>query len=449
VSQLLDFKELSDAEGFLRNKVALNLRATFEEQNHQTGPTLVPFRHQPSPTKEKKDPPHVTDVKPVGPVEDKADAKPKKADAIAALSANLELAIQRWKEKDAVCDLKDMTHIQNYDFTNADYLEAAVRAGFRDYKPSNQGDITCRRLRCASRSAHQDHQESPRGVDRTRPRFAHGRYRPFRLLDLVRAEGCSRGRDARRVLPHGHQQADERVPHARSAELQGAQGQHQPLPHRGGTRRNNAVYDVVYLNYSKFSNDLKAPDVEMGPRVDAPTYLKNLGEEMGAAAQIQATVKTLTHLLATTESATPTLQTRRPLMTPQRAIPRAPSSGIVLRWPPCSNHASRRRASAARAAVRAVPWSRRNEHHDFPALPWTALPKLRALAPEFYETLQVTESWLGAAMNFVLDDNVGVWARVKREEGAGKRKVLLPTTKDAVSVDFADISKQGGCLASI
>jgi sphingolipid delta-4 desaturase len=90
-----------------------------------------------------------------------------------------------------------------------------------------------------------------------------------------------------------------------------------------------------------------------------------------------------------------------------------------------------------------------NEHHDFPALPWTALPKLRALAPEFYETLQVTESWLGAAMNFVLDDNVGVWARVKREEGAGKRKVLLPTTKDAVSVDFADISKQGGCLASI
>jgi hypothetical protein len=32
VSQLLDFKELSDAEGFLRNKVALNLRATFEEQ---------------------------------------------------------------------------------------------------------------------------------------------------------------------------------------------------------------------------------------------------------------------------------------------------------------------------------------------------------------------------------------------------------------------------------
>jgi hypothetical protein len=52
-------------------------------------------------------------------------------------------------------------------------------------------------------------------------------------------------------------------------------------------------------------------------------------------------------------------------------------------------------------------------------------------------------------MNFVLDDNVAVWARAKREEGAGKRKVLLPATKDAVSVDLADINNQGGCLASI
>jgi hypothetical protein len=79
VSQLLDFKELSDAEGFLRNKVALNLRATFEEQNHgPASPTLVPFRHQRSPTKEKKDTPHATDVKPDGPVEEKAMRRPRK-----------------------------------------------------------------------------------------------------------------------------------------------------------------------------------------------------------------------------------------------------------------------------------------------------------------------------------------------------------------------------------
>jgi len=73
-----------------------------------------------------------------------------------------------------------------------------------------------------------------------------------------------------------------------------------------------------------------------------------------------------------------------------------------------------------------------NEHHDFPALPWTALPKLRKIAPEFYSDLHTTDSWFGAQLRFVLDDNVGVWARVKREEGAGKRKVLLPTTKDIV-----------------
>jgi len=72
-----------------------------------------------------------------------------------------------------------------------------------------------------------------------------------------------------------------------------------------------------------------------------------------------------------------------------------------------------------------------NEHHDFPNLPWTALPKLRALAPEFYEDLHVTESWFKTQLAFVLDDNVGVWARVKREEGAGLRKgSLVPTTSD-------------------
>jgi hypothetical protein len=252
-----------------------------------------------------------------------------------------------------------MTHIQGYDFTNADYLEAAVRAGFRDYKPSNQGDITAEdfgaRLAALTRTIKSRLAEST-GLVRV-------------LLIVLLMDGIGRfvfwilselkdaGGDVMRVefsLMDINKQMNEH--HTRALpNCKVLKGNINRYLTEVAPRRNNAVYDVVYLNYSKFSNDLKAPDVEMGPRVDAPTYLKNLGEEMGAAAQIQATVKTLTHLLATTESATPTLQTRRPLMTPQRAIPRAPSSGIVLRWPPCSNHASLRRASAARAAVHAVP----------------------------------------------------------------------------------------------
>mmetsp|Transcript_20419 Transcript_20419/g.63472 ORF Transcript_20419/g.63472 Transcript_20419/m.63472 type:complete len:374 (-) Transcript_20419:331-1452(-) len=91
-----------------------------------------------------------------------------------------------------------------------------------------------------------------------------------------------------------------------------------------------------------------------------------------------------------------------------------------------------------------------NEHHDFPSVPWTALPKLRALAPEFYENLETTDSWFMASVRFLFDDNVGVWARVKREKGAGQRTGrLMPTTSDSKSVDFKKISDEGGCLPEL
>jgi len=61
-----------------------------------------------------------------------------------------------------------------------------------------------------------------------------------------------------------------------------------------------------------------------------------------------------------------------------------------------------------------------NEHHDFPAVPWTRLPKLRELAHEFYDDLPCHQSWVGVMWQFVLDDNVGLWCRLKRKEGGRK-----------------------------
>jgi sphingolipid delta-4 desaturase len=58
-----------------------------------------------------------------------------------------------------------------------------------------------------------------------------------------------------------------------------------------------------------------------------------------------------------------------------------------------------------------------NEHHDFPAIPWTRLWKLNASANEFYADLPCHYSWVGVMWQFVMDTNVGVWARVKRKEG--------------------------------
>ncbi|KAF2872293.1 fatty acid desaturase-domain-containing protein [Massariosphaeria phaeospora] len=61
-----------------------------------------------------------------------------------------------------------------------------------------------------------------------------------------------------------------------------------------------------------------------------------------------------------------------------------------------------------------------NEHHDFPAIPWTRLPKLNRIAHEFYDDLPTHKSWVNVMWQFILDKDVSLWSRVKREEG-GRR----------------------------
>lgn len=61
-----------------------------------------------------------------------------------------------------------------------------------------------------------------------------------------------------------------------------------------------------------------------------------------------------------------------------------------------------------------------NEHHDFPAIPWTRLWKLNHIASEFYNDLPCHHSWVGVMWQFVGDKNVGLWCRVKRKEGGRK-----------------------------
>ena len=55
-----------------------------------------------------------------------------------------------------------------------------------------------------------------------------------------------------------------------------------------------------------------------------------------------------------------------------------------------------------------------NEHHDFPNVPWTRLPALRAMAPEFYDHLPQHKSWPLVIWRFVVDPNVTMYNRVKR-----------------------------------
>ncbi|KAJ3508065.1 hypothetical protein NMY22_g16732 [Coprinellus aureogranulatus] len=55
-----------------------------------------------------------------------------------------------------------------------------------------------------------------------------------------------------------------------------------------------------------------------------------------------------------------------------------------------------------------------NEHHDFPSVPWTRLPELRKMAPEWYDNIPNHPSWPMVIVNFVRDSEVGIHARAKR-----------------------------------
>ena len=55
-----------------------------------------------------------------------------------------------------------------------------------------------------------------------------------------------------------------------------------------------------------------------------------------------------------------------------------------------------------------------NEHHDLPSIPWNNLPKLRALAPEFYDTLKYHTSWTRLLFQFIFDERGSLFSRVER-----------------------------------
>jgi sphingolipid delta-4 desaturase len=59
-----------------------------------------------------------------------------------------------------------------------------------------------------------------------------------------------------------------------------------------------------------------------------------------------------------------------------------------------------------------------NEHHDFPDVPWSRLPQLKAMAPEFYAHLKTHKSWAGLLLKFIFDPHFTLYTRVDRSAAA-------------------------------
>jgi sphingolipid delta-4 desaturase len=57
-----------------------------------------------------------------------------------------------------------------------------------------------------------------------------------------------------------------------------------------------------------------------------------------------------------------------------------------------------------------------NEHHDFPNIPWSKLPEVRKIAPEYYDNLPQCHSWPGLIFRYIFDDTLSPYSRVKRSK---------------------------------
>ena len=61
-----------------------------------------------------------------------------------------------------------------------------------------------------------------------------------------------------------------------------------------------------------------------------------------------------------------------------------------------------------------------NEHHDFPAIPWTRLPVLNEMAKGFYAELPHHKSWTYVIWQFIWDREVGLGVESKGLRGVGR-----------------------------
>jgi sphingolipid 4-desaturase/C4-monooxygenase len=64
-----------------------------------------------------------------------------------------------------------------------------------------------------------------------------------------------------------------------------------------------------------------------------------------------------------------------------------------------------------------------NEHHDFHEIPWRRLPELKAMAPEFYDTLGCHRSWVALLVTFIFDPT---YSLATRSENVARAAQLTP-----------------------
>ncbi|XP_062896583.1 sphingolipid delta(4)-desaturase DES1-like isoform X2 [Mobula hypostoma] len=55
-----------------------------------------------------------------------------------------------------------------------------------------------------------------------------------------------------------------------------------------------------------------------------------------------------------------------------------------------------------------------NEHHDFPSVPGCRLPQVKKIAADYYDNLPQYSSWVKVLYDFIMDDTISPYSRIKR-----------------------------------
>ena len=105
---------------------------------------------------------------------------------------------------------------------------------------------------------------------------------------------------------------------------------------------------------------------------------------------------------------------------PCRFAPDAPNCDVQRACAPAADAASpcaRQETYSYYGPLNWLTWNvgYHNEHHDFCNIPWSRLPALKALAPEYYDNLAVCDSWIGVIWDYIMRDEIGPYNRVKRD----------------------------------
>ena len=82
-----------------------------------------------------------------------------------------------------------------------------------------------------------------------------------------------------------------------------------------------------------------------------------------------------------------------------------------------------------------------NEHHDFPGIPWSRLPRLRAMAPEFYDSLKFHRSWTRLWLQFLFDRRYNLFDRVERARTQFQEAKERPSDRLLTETDLTEGNK--------